>query len=237
MSLKNKIKSLGVIVLLFGFMQSNAQFTQRLRGVVVDQVLQKPVAGATVSLLSVNKTVSTDSLGNFRFTDVPVGNQQIHISHIGFKEAFFENVIVNTGKEVVLTISMESLVRPENEVVVKANSKKNKPLNDLSAVSARAFTVEETQKYAAAVNDPLRMSTAFPGVLSVEDGNNDIIIRGNAPTGLLWRMEGVDIPNPNHFSIAAGTGGGISILSAQLLSNSDFITGAFASEYGIERSI
>lgn len=232
MSLKNKIKSLGIIVLLLGCIQSNAQFTQRIRGVVVDQVLQKPVAGATVSLISVHKTVTTDSLGNFRFTEVPVGNQQIQVSHISFKEAFLENVIVNTGKEVVLTISMESLVRPENEVVVKANSKKNKPLNDLSAVSARAFTVEETQKYAAAVNDPLRMSTAFPGVLSVEDGNNDIIIRGNAPTGLLWRMEGVDIPNPNHFSIAAGTGGGISILSAQLLSNSDFITGAFASEYG-----
>jgi len=139
---------------------------------------------------------------------------------------------VNSGKEVVLTLGMESLVRSENEVVIKANSKRNKPLNEMSAVSARAFTVEETQKYAAAVNDPLRMSTGFPGVLAVEDGNNDIIIRGNAPTGLLWRMEGVDIPNPNHFSIAAGTGGGISILSAQLLSNSDFITGAFASEYG-----
>lgn len=76
------------------------------------------------------------------------------------------------------------------------------------------------------------MSTGFPGVLAADDGNNDIIIRGNSPTGLLWRMEGVDIPNPNHFSFAAGTGGGISILSAQLLSNSDFITGAFAAEYG-----
>jgi hypothetical protein len=232
MSLKNKIRSIGIIVLLPGYIQSNAQFTQRIRGVVVDHVLQKPVAGATVSLLSIHKTVSTDSLGNFRFTDVPVGNEQIQISHIGFKEVYLENIVVNTGKEVLLTISMESLVRPENEVVVKTNTRKNKPLNDLSAVSARAFTVEETQKYAAAVNDPLRMSTGFPGVLAAEDGNNDIIIRGNAPTGLLWRMEGVDIPNPNHFSIAAGTGGGISILSAQLLSNSDFITGAFASEYG-----
>jgi hypothetical protein len=102
----------------------------------------------------------------------------------------------------------------------------------MSTVSARAFTVEETQKYAAAVNDPLRMATGFPGVMAAEDGNNDIIIRGNAPTGLLWKMEGVDIPNPNHFSEAAGTGGGISILSAQLLSNSDFVTGAFAAEYG-----
>ena len=230
--LKNNGKGFLIISMLVGSLHSNAQFTQRLRGTVLDQILQKPVAGASVSLTSINKTVITDTLGNFRFADVPVGNQQVIISHIGFKQASLENIVVNAGKEVVLTVGMESLVRSETEVIVKANSKKNKPLNEMSAVSARAFSVEETQKYAAAVNDPLRMSTGFPGVLAAEDGNNDIIIRGNAPTGLLWRMEGVDIPNPNHFSIAAGTGGGISILSAQLLSNSDFITGAFASEYG-----
>src|SRR5438445_3710215 len=76
------------------------------------------------------------------------------------------------------------------------------------------------------------MATGFAGVGTTNDGNNDIVIRGNSPTGLLWRMEGVDIPNPNHFSSAASSGGGISILSAQLLSNSDFLTGAFPAEYG-----
>jgi len=228
----NNKRWIWVLGFVFGGLYANSQLTQRIRGTVVDQVLQKPVIGASVSLISINKTVITDTLGNFRFIDVPVGNQQIVVSHVGFKRASADNIVVNSGKEVVLTLGMESMVRPENEVVVKAHGKKNKALNEMSAVSARAFTVEETQKYAAAINDPLRMSTGFPGVLAAEDGNNDIIIRGNAPTGLLWRMEGVDIPNPNHFSNAAGTGGGISILSAQLLSNSDFITGAFASEYG-----
>jgi hypothetical protein len=230
--LKKKKAGLGTMILFAGSVFSNAQFTQQIRGTVTDQVLQKPVAGATVYLLPVNKSVITDSLGNFRFMNVPVGNKQILASHIGFKQASIENIVVNAGKEVVLSITMESLVRSENAVVIKTASKKNKPLNEFSTVSARAFTVEETQKYAASVNDPLRMSTGFPGVLAADDGNNDIIIRGNSPTGLLWRMEGVDIPNPNHFSFAAGTGGGISILSAQLLSNSDFITGAFAAEYG-----
>src|SRR5688500_6209588 len=229
---KNKRICLLIIGLLIITINTNAQFTQRIRGTLVDQVLQKPVVGATVSLPLVGKTVQTDSSGNFRFSDVPVGSQKIHITHVSFKEILLENLVVNTGKELVLTIAMENIVRMDNEVVVRTNTKKNKPLNDMSAVSARAFTVEETQKYAAAVNDPLRMATGFPGVLAAEDGNNDIIIRGNAPTGLLWKMEGVDIPNPNHFSEAAGTGGGISILSAQLLSNSDFVTGAFASEYG-----
>lgn len=102
----------------------------------------------------------------------------------------------------------------------------------MSVVSARAFTVEETQKYAAAINDPLRMATNFAGVASVDDGMNQIVIRGNSPTGLLWRMEGIDIPNPNHFAAKGSSGGGISILSSQLLANSDFVTGAFAADYG-----
>jgi hypothetical protein len=211
---KNKKTGLWIIGLVIVTINANAQFTQRIRGTLVDQVLQKPVPGATVSLPLIGKTTQTDSAGNFRFSNVPVGSQQIRISHISFKEVLLENLVVNAGKELVLSIAMENIVRMENEVIVKTNTKKNKPLNDMCAVSARAFTVEETQKYAAAVNDPLRMATGFPGVMAAEDGNNDIIIRGNAPTGLLWKMEGVDIPNPNHFSEAAGTGGGISILSA-----------------------
>src|SRR5678809_80824 len=221
-----------IIALSFLCMSAQAQYKQQLRGTVMDIMLQNPLPGATVTIPSLNYTAVTNEEGMFRFKDMPIGSYRITISYSGFKEATLENLVVNTGKEVVLTIAMENIVRTENEVIVRVNNKKNKPLNEMSAVSARAFTVEETQKYAAAVNDPLRMATGFPGVLAAEDGNNDIIIRGNTPTGLLWRMEGVDIPNPNHFSIAAGTGGGISILSAQLLSNSDFITGAFASEYG-----
>jgi len=205
---------------------------QQIRGTVVDEVLQTPVAGATVRIERINRSVITDNEGGFRFSDVPLGVYQLNVSHVSIKEIILDNITLNAGKEVVLTIKAESKVQTGETVVVKATSRKNKPLNEMSAVSARAFTVEETQKYAAAVNDPSRMATGFPGVMSADDGNNTIIIRGNSPTGMLWRMEGIDIPNPNHFSSTGSSGGGISILSAQLLSNSDFITGAFASEYG-----
>jgi hypothetical protein len=209
-----------------------AQYNQQLRGTVMDLVLQKPLAGATVTIATLDRSTITDEEGLFRFRDMPLGSYHITITYTGFKEATLENVAINSGKETVLTIPLEALVKVENEVLIKANSKRNKPLNDMSAVSARAFTVEETQKYAAAVNDPLRMAVAFPGVLAGDDGGNSIIIRGNSPTGLLWKMEGMDIPNPNHFSEAGNSGGGISILSSQLLSNSDFVTAAFAAEYG-----
>lgn len=206
--------------------------TQQLRGTVIDQLLQRPLVGATVRLPGQSQTVITDAEGGFRFTSLPIGSYRVEVSYAGYKEVILENVFLNTGKETVLQIAMETAIHTEAEVVVKANSRKNKPLNEMSLVSARAFSVEETQRYAAAVNDPLRMAMAFPGVVGADDGNNQIVIRGNSPAGLLWRMEGLDIPNPNHFSSVGTSGGGISILSTQLLANSDFVTGAFASEYG-----
>src|SRR5688500_12145193 len=96
---KNKRSCLWLIGLLIIAFNANAQFTQRIRGTLVDQVLQKPIAGATVSLRLPGKITQTDSSGNFRFSDVPVGLQQIRISHISFKEVSLENLVVNAGKE------------------------------------------------------------------------------------------------------------------------------------------
>jgi len=221
-----------VLILLAFSKNTFAQFTQTIRGTVVDQVVQSPVDGATVTLSGSGTSVITDAKGNFRINNVAVGLQTILITHTGYKESVVANIQVNAGKEVVLTINLVENVKSEKEIIIKGDRKKNKPLNDLSMVSARAFTVEETQRYPAAVNDPSRMATSFPGVMTTDDGNNNIVIRGNSPTGLLWKMEGVDIPNPNHFASTGSSGGGVSILSSQLLSNSDFITSAFAAEYG-----
>ncbi|HET6722756.1 MAG TPA: TonB-dependent receptor, partial [Chitinophagaceae bacterium] len=214
------------------FINAPAQYSQQFRGTVTDQVLQQPLAGATVTISPLGRSVLTDDAGVFRFSNIPVGSYRITISNTGFKDGVLENIAVNSGKATVINVSLEAMIHTEDAVIIKAGSKKNKPLNDMSAVSARAFTVEETQKYAAAVNDPLRMATGFAGVFAADDGNNSIVIRGNSPTGLLWRMEGMDIPNPNHFATPGNSGGGISVLSSQLLSNSDFVTAAFAAEYG-----
>jgi hypothetical protein len=214
------------------FERSGTKLYQTIRGKLIDQVLATPIAGATVQIPSLNRTVVSGEDGSFRLSNVPIGTHQLVVTAVGFKDAVVENIMVNSGKEVVLNVALEIDIRQEKEVEVVARSRKNRPLNDMSLVSARAFTVEETQRYAAAVNDPLRMATSFAGVVSADDGNNEIVIRGNSPAGLLWRMEGIDIPNPNHFSNAGSSGGGISILSSQLLANSDFVTGAFSAEYG-----
>jgi hypothetical protein len=207
--------------------------TQTIRGTVSDKISQSPLPGATIILLLPDTLIgtTTDVNGKFQLNKVPAGKQSLKINFIGYKQLVLSNLTLNSGKELVLNIQLEEDIHLMKEAEVIAEADKNKPLNFMSAVSTRTFSVEQTQKFAAALNDPAIMATSYPGVIQAGDGNN-ISIRGNSPNGLLWRMEGVEIPNPNHFSSAGSSGGGISILSAQLLSNSDFSTGAFAAEYG-----
>lgn len=227
-------KTLLSIILLsyLSYAVQSQPLTQTIRGTVIDKILQKPIAGATISIVGLNKGDACDIDGNFNIEEVPVGTHTLLITAMGFKDYVMPNIILNTGKEMVLNIHLEEKIIQGKEIIVKSGHKKNTPVNELNILSTRTFSAEETQKYAAAVNDPARMATSFAGVMAGDDGNNNIIIRGNAPSGLLWRMEGIDVPNPNHFASAGSSGGGISILSAQLLSKADFVTGAFAAEYG-----
>jgi len=119
-----------------------------------------------------------------------------------------------------------------DEVVVKAGGNPQDAINELAMVSSRGFDMEETNRYAGSRNDPARMAQNFAGVSGANDSRNDIIIRGNSPTGVLWRLEGIDIPNPNHFGAMGTTGGPVSILNNNLLCKSDFMTSAFPAQYG-----
>lgn len=226
-------KILVLSFLISGFI-AKSQITQTIRGTVVDKISQGALPGAVVFVLNSQPAIvsTANEKGEFHLKNVPVGKQSLHFTFIGYKQVTLKDLSVNAGKELVLNIQMEEDITEMKEIEVTAKVDKTKPLNELSAVSTRAFSVEETQKFAAAVNDPARMATSFAGVVGGPDGNNIISIRGNSPNGLLWRMEGIEIPNPNHFSNVGTSGGGISILSAQLLTNSDFSTGAFAAEYG-----
>ncbi len=229
-----KIAVIYLVNLAFSIPSFAQTITQTIRGNVVDKISQSPLPGVIITLLNSSpiKGCSTDTDGNFKLSEVVIGKQSLRISFLGYKELVLQNLVVNSGKELVITVQLEEDIKAIQEIVVSAKVEKNKALNPMSTVSTRTFSVEETQKFAAAVNDPARMATSFAGVTQGPDGNNHISIRGNSPNGLLWRMEGVEIPNPNHFSSVGTSGGGISILSSQLLSNSDFSTGAFAAEYG-----
>lgn len=223
------------VVLAMANSAAGQVLTQTVRGEVVDKVSQSAIPGAHIAVINSNPQIGTSSdiNGHFKLNSVPVGNQSLKITYLGYKDLILPGIEVNSGKEVVLNIELEEDISNLKEVEISHKVEKNKALDDAAVVSARMFSVEETERYATALEDPMRMATAFPGVVATGgNGNNNISIRGNAPNGLLWRMEGIDIPNPNHFSSVGTSGGGISILSSQLLTNSDFLTGAFPAEYG-----
>lgn len=212
--------------------QSN---TQTVKGQVFEKDSRKPIGAASLSLQTEtgNKITLTDSNGHFRFEQVPAGRHILQISHTGFKSEVMNNLIVTSGKEVVLMIDLEDDIEELQAVKVrKSGIRSGNPNNDLALVSARQFTVDETDRYAGSRGDPARMASNFAGVQGADDSRNDIVIRGNSPQGVLWRLEGADIPNPNHFAVAGTTGGPVSIFNNNVLANSDFFTGAFPAEYG-----
>lgn len=214
----------------------NAQpLTQVVKGKIVDEASQTPLPGATVVVLGTDPILGTvaNESGNFRLEKVPLGRYNIRVEFLGYEPAVIPEILITSGKEMVLNISLKESISELDAVVVKAQTRKDKAVNTMASISAKSFTVEETSRYAGAVDDPARMVSAFAGVTVGDIQDNAIIIRGNSPKGVLWRVEGVEVSNPNHFAGGNVAGGGIvSILSAQLLASSDFYTGAFPAEYG-----
>ncbi|TAE52471.1 MAG: carboxypeptidase regulatory-like domain-containing protein, partial [Bacteroidetes bacterium] len=204
-------KSLVILLLLCSFSASFAQ--QTLRGTVSDKQTLSNLVGARVMLTSVSpvKGTLTNERGEFRLDQVPAGRHTLEVTYIGYAPVLRQNLIVNAAQEMVLEIEMEEQVTQTEAVEIVASNDKNKTLNELTTVSARTFSVEEALRYAGSRNDPARMAQNFAGVSGVNDGRNDIVIRGNSPSGVLWRMEGIDIPNPNHFGALGATGGPVSM--------------------------
>ena len=223
-----------ILFFLFLFLNAYTQtITQTIKGVVVDKQSQIPIPGAIIQVVNSNPLLgtSTNEQGEFKITNVPIGRLQIKIQVISYKEKYI-TINLNAGKESITNIELEESVIQGQEVVVIAEQDKTKTNNKMSTVSSRLFSAEEAARYAGSRNDPARMAANFAGVSGANDSRNDIIIRGNSPIGILWRLNGLDIPNPNHFGNAGSTGGPISILNNNTLDNSDFMSGAFAADYG-----
>jgi len=216
------------------FAQLAPSLTQTIRGRVVDSESRVSLPGANILLLNSNPPVgtATDADGNFALKNIPLGRQGIQVSYIGYKSTVIENLIVNSAQEVVVEVALTENVVQAAEVVITGKLDKSESVNKMATVSARSFTVEETEKFAGSRGDVARMAMNYAGVSAANDQRNDIIIRGNSPSGLLWRLEDVDIPNPNHFAEGGTTGGPVGMLNNNLLQNSDFFTGAFPAEYG-----
>ncbi len=222
-----------VTLILLSDVAFSQNLTQSVRGVVVDASTGEALVGATVVLVGVEPIVGTATNidGEFLLGSVPVGRHSFKVSMVGYLPLVVNEQMVTSSRELNLKVELHKSVTELDAVVVSV--KKDAPLNSMSTVSARQFTVEETQRYAGGMNDPARLASSFAGVATPSVSSNGISVRGNNPGGLLWRVEGVEIPNPNHFANLTVVGGGMmTVLSNQMVANSDFFTGGFSAEYG-----
>ena len=211
-----------------------SQTGKPLRGIVVDNASGETLPSVTITILNSDppKGTISESDGTFSFENLPVGRYDIQASFIGYEPAIAKEIVVSSGKEAFVTLSLKENLNQLDEIVVTPKINKQQPLNNTASASARMLSVEEASRYAGGFDDPARLVSSFAGVAG-NMSSNGIAIRGNSPQFLQWRLEGVEIPNPTHFPDITGVGGGIlTALSSQMLDNSDFFTGAFPAQYG-----
>ncbi|MCF2497941.1 TonB-dependent receptor [Dyadobacter chenhuakuii] len=212
-----------------GFAQN---FTSTIRGTVQDADTKSPLAGATVSVISPQTGTITDAQGAFRFDNLPTGRYQLSVSYVGYETVRIPELLLESGKENVQQIRLAPAGKQLNEATVTG-------ARPVAFNSVQEITIEQTLRYAATYMDPARVATSLPGVAAANDQANGLVIRGNSPNSMQWRLEGVEIVNPNHLSNAGtfsdrptSTGGGVNILSTQLLGTSQFLSGPFPAQYG-----
>ena len=221
---------ISIFIAQLSFGQNNKQ---NIRGVITDKLSQVTLPAAKVQILNnpKNKGTMSDEKGNYVLADLSPDRYEVKISFLGYKDVTIPNVVVTSGKETILDIALEENVTSLNEMVIHSNSKE-KTINNLATISARTFSTEEVNRYAGGRSDPARLAANFAGVSAPDDSRNDIVIRGNSPVGVLWRINGMNVTNPNHFASVGTTGGAVSALNTNLLKSSDFLTSAFPAEYG-----
>lgn len=208
--------------------------TQTLRGSVFDQDSKLPLIGAELSIVKkqIIRGTTTDIDGTFRLENVDIGRVDILVTYLGYEDALLSNILINSGKEVILNIGLQESIVEMQEIVISAEKEKGETVNTMSLISARSISPEETNRFAGGFNDASRIMSNFAGITNTQEGSNDIIVRGNAPKYVQWRLEGMEISNPNHFSDQSSVGGGVSTLNNNILATSDFYTAAFSPEYG-----
>jgi len=228
------MKHVLVIIFSLSTVFSFSQLTQTVRGKVYDAETNYPLAGVRVQVITDDTNArfigGTDANGEFALKKIPVGKHKL-ISKLNSYEQSSVIIEVNSGKELILNIPLMEMVVTKEEIVVTAR-KKGEVLNEMAVLSSQQFSVEETNRYPGSRMDPARMASNFAGVQGSDDSRNDIVVRGNSPLGVVYRVEGIDIPNPSHFAVSGSTGGPVSVLNNKILGNSDFFMSAFPAEYG-----
>jgi hypothetical protein len=225
---------IAMFLIAISIIATSQELTQSISGTVKDVITDEPLPGANIVIIGSSPVIgtTTDIDGKFKLENIPVGNVSLMITYVGYKPVEILNRDLRPGKTLILNILMDEMVVSGQEVEIVGKLDKRGTINSQTSVSTRTFSVDETRRYAGSRGDVARMASNYAGVQVASDSRNDIVIRGNSPSGVQWKLDGMEIPNPNHYGAFGSTGGPVSILNNNQLENSDFLTSAFPAEYG-----
>jgi TonB-dependent Receptor Plug Domain len=223
---------LAIYIFLFISLES---FSQNITIHIKESSSSIAISNATIKIPELNLSSISDSMGKVEFKNLPSSYFSIEISAVSYSKVILKTIKAESNKTKFIEVELEPHINTLNQIVVKGISR----TNSSSITSLKSIELEEILRLPATFYDPARLAMSFAGVANTDDQANNISIRGNSPQTLQWRLDGVEIVNPNHLS-NAGTisdqptfaGGGTNILSAQMLGNMTLHTGAFSPEYG-----
>lgn len=219
-----------LFLLLLGLLTTvSAQPTHRIKGTVIDKASRQPLEFINVLVLGLGRGGVTDAEGHFNIGEVPPGIYRLQASAVGYKTILTPEYIVST-KDLTIQIETEENLTELEGVTVTASPFRRDPE---SPVGLRIIGLQEIEKSPGANQDISRIVQSYPGVAFSPAGyRNDLIVRGGSPSENRFYLDGVEIPNINHFSTQGASGGPVGIINADLIREVNFYTGAFPTDRG-----
>ncbi|MDP5172564.1 MAG: TonB-dependent receptor [Bacteroidia bacterium] len=208
--------------------------TQNIRGRVVDKESEAPIQSAQIITFKDDGGIIgaySDDFGFYELKNVPVGYRTVIFSALSY-DTVSMRPFITSGSELVLDMSLDPRPITANEVTIEAGREEDVNNEHAASVSQISIAFDPGLQASGTREDPVRQAVISPSVQGADDSRNDLVVRGNSPSGVLYRMEGINIPNPNHFAVPGTGGGPQSLLNNKYLKRADFYTGGFPANYG-----
>lgn len=225
----NAKKILLLAIIVFTNLTLGQNLTGSIYGRVIDFVSKQPIPFANVLVLETNFGAASDLNGYFKIENIPVNTYQVRASVIGYSSQIKTDVVIQTAKPTEVNFELTSQAIELEGVTVTSDYFRKDPLE---VNSIRNFSYEEIRRSPGGFEDVVRALSILPGVAQADAGRNDLIVRGGAPSENLYLINGIEVPNINHFGTQGATGGPLSYINLDFVRETSFSTGGFSALYG-----
>ncbi len=212
---------------------NSQQLTGTIEGSAIDQSTQNPLIGVNIIVLNTSLGAVTDTDGKFIISNIPVGNYSVQFRMVGYSVFTKTDIIVRSQRITTLTGELSEQIIESEQVVVTAGYFRQ---NDVQPLSITALSAEEIRRAPGSGGDISRVIMGLPSLAKVNDQSNSLIVRGGSPLENAFYLDGIEIPNINHFPTQGATGGPIGMVNVDLIDEVNFYTGGFSAAYGDKMS-